>query len=95
MEFDKLAGVPIAAIRRTSNSSQTQYVKLDLSSLQKADEATRRTLNYEDDKQTLADLEKQHGKLYVFGVMGKYQGAFVAMDAAQNLIATFGQRDLH
>ncbi|QMT31693.1 hypothetical protein [Alysiella filiformis] len=92
-EFDKLAGVPIAAIH--PENGVTHYAKLDLSSLQKADEATRRTLNYEDDKQTLADLEKQHGKLYVFGVMGKYQGAFVAMDAAQNLIATFGQRDLH
>lgn len=92
-EFGQLAGVPIAAVG--SHNGAMQFVKLDVSHLQKADKEVRRTMTYEEDKQALADLEKQHGKLYVFGVMGKYQGAFVAMDEKQNLIATFGQRDLH
>lgn len=92
-EFGRLAGVPIAAIG--TRNGETQFMKLDLPHLEKANTEVRRTMNYEDDKQALANLEKQHGKLYVFGVMGKYQGVFVAMDEKQNLVGTFGQRDLH
>lgn len=92
-QFSQLAGVPIAAIKQ--NQGEMEFVKLALSHLEKADNEARQTMSYEEDKQALANLEKQHGKLYVFGVMGKYQGLFVAMDAQQNLRATFGQRDLH
>lgn len=91
--FSKLAGVPIAAISK--RQGQTEYHTLNSTNLQKADAEARRTMTYEDDKQALANLEKQHGKLYVFGVMGKYQGLFVALDEKQNLVGTFGQRDLH
>lgn len=91
--FSQLAGVPIAAISK--NQGETEYHTLSKTHLEKADKEARRTMTYEDDKQALANLEKQHGKLYVFGVMGKYQGVFVALDEQQNLIATFGQRDLH
>lgn len=92
-QFSQLQGVPIAAIG--THNGEMQFVKLDLSHLEKANAEVRRTMNYEDDKQALANLEKQHGKLYVFGVMGKYQGVFVAVDEKQNLVGTFGQRDLH
>lgn len=92
-ELGRLAGVPITTIHK--HNGVTHYAKLGLSDLKKADQMARQNMAYEDDKQALANLEKQHGKLYVFGVMGKYQGAFVAMDEKQNLIATFGQRDLH
>lgn len=92
-ELGQLANVPLATM--STHNGEMQYVKPDLSNLEKADAEARRTMTYEEDKQALAELDKAHGKLYVFGVMGKYQGMFVAVDAQQNLIGTFGQRDLH
>ncbi|ULJ60495.1 hypothetical protein [Wielerella bovis] len=92
-EFGQLADVPIATIHK--RNSTTHHAKLNLADLKNADKMVRQTMVYDEDKQALADLEKQHGQLYVFGVMGKYQGVFVALDEKQNLIGTFGQRDLH
>ena len=51
-------------------------------------------MSYDDDKAHLAELDKQYGKLYILAVVGKYQGAYVALDAQQNMVAIFGQRDL-
>lgn len=93
VEFDKLAGVPIAAIHRQNGT--THYTKLDLNGLAKSDTVVRRELIYPEDKQALIDLEQAHGKVYVFGLLGKYQGMYVVLDEKQNLVGTFGQRDLH
>lgn len=91
--FGQLAGVPIAALSRENN----QFVFRDVSDadIQMADQSARRTMNYDEDKAALAAIEKQHGAVKIFAVLGKYQGIFVALDTQRNIVATFGQRDLH
>lgn len=92
-EYNTLAGVPMLAYH--GGKASAQYQAVDLAFLEQADAVTRQTLQYEDDKQTLKELDKQYGKLYILSAMGKYQGVFVALNKNIHVIATFGQRDLH
>lgn len=94
-EFKKIAGVPVAILAQDSDNQGYIFQKITLSDLQKADASTRATMSYQEDKDTLATLEQQHGKLYVFGLMGKYQGIYVGLNEQMDLVATFGQKDLH
>lgn len=90
--FSQLAGVPIASLHRDNN--QFVYQKVSDADMEIANKEARRTMNYDDDKAVLANIEKQHGKVYVFSVLGKYQGVFVALNAQHEIVGTFGQRDL-
>lgn len=92
-EYATLAGVPMLAYH--GGESTTQYQAVDLAFLEKADATTRQGLQYEDDKKALRELDKQYDKLYILSAMGKYQGVFVALDKDMQVVATFGQRDLH
>lgn len=91
-QFSQLGGVPIAAYQQHNNINE--FVPLNETLLAMGDKTARETMSYDDDKARLAELDKQHGKLYILAVVGKYQGAYVALDAQQNMVATFGQRDL-
>lgn len=91
-DLGTLAGVPIAFYDPSKQPSP--FVKLTVTMLEQGDKVTRMEMSYQEDKDKLAALEQEHGKLYVFAILGKYQGAYVALDAQLNLIAVFGQRDL-
>lgn len=91
-QFSQLAGVPIATL--VGGGEQSSFREVSDSDIQAADKETRRTMNYDDDKAALANIEQQHGKVNVFAVLGKYQGVYVALDAKRNIVGTFGQRDL-
>lgn len=90
--FQLLAGVPLLNNQRHLG---TIFGAIDLDTIQKGDAHARRDLSYDDDKTRLAEIEREHGKVYIFAVLGKYQGMYVAMNDKMEIVATFGQRDLH
>ncbi|MDO4433162.1 MAG: hypothetical protein Q4B82_01085 [Alysiella sp.] len=95
-QFSQVGHVPVVFYQRTKEQ-QAVFSPLTLADLQLANQNVRHYMTYDDDKHILAELDKQYGenKVYVFAIMGKYQGAFVAMDAQLNVVRIFGQRDLH
>lgn len=76
-------------------TKETPYVGLDksLTTIQETDKITRLSLDAED-KTTLENLEKTHGKLYVVAVLAKYNGAYFALDEKLQLVAKFGEKPL-
>lgn len=94
--FSQLGGVPLVTyhIKFLDNKSQNSFEPLTLAHLQGLDKEVRRTMQHEEDKQYLIQLDKQYGQVYLISVLGKYQGAFVALDKDMNMIDIFGQRDL-
>lgn len=93
--FSQIEGVPVVFYHQVDG--KITFSALTLENIRMADKIVRHGIAYDDDKQILAELDKQYGqdKVYVFTIMGKYQGAFVAMDEQLNVIRIFGQRDLH
>ncbi|XXQ68029.1 hypothetical protein ACKLNO_10540 [Neisseriaceae bacterium B1] len=94
--FSTLGGVPLATFHAkiANGKQQSAFEPLTLAHLQDLDKKVRQTMRYEDDKQHLVQLDKQYGQVYVMSVLGKYQGALVALDKDMKMIGVFGQRDL-
>lgn len=90
-QFSRLGGVPI--LEDIETTQQISYQPLSFSALEARDQYTRKILVYAEDKASLATLEKEHGRLYIMKVLGKYQGVYVALDKDLNVIALFGQRE--
>lgn len=90
--YSKWGGLPVA-VYSPSSSKQTPYQTLgnSLHVIQETDQATRLSLDA-NDKATLADLEKTHGKLYVVAVLAKYNGAYFALNPELQLVAKFGEK---
>lgn len=76
-------------------SMQVSYQPLDksLPIIESTDKVTRSELSPED-KASLENLEKIHGKLYVLAVLAKYNGAYFALSPDLKFVAKFGEKPM-
>lgn len=93
-EYGQWGRLPVA-VYSPNVSKQMPYQTLpnSLNAIQETDKATRLSLNAED-KATLENLEKTHGKLYVIAVLAKYNGAYFVLDENLQLVAKFGEKPM-
>lgn len=87
----RLDGVPVAVQSRAADGSAS-FVSLAQAGNQvaEADASSRRNIKGED-RLLLNQLEVQHGKVYVFSVVGKYRRAFIAVDKDFRVVGKFGE----
>ncbi|WP_169798124.1 hypothetical protein [Moraxella oblonga] len=93
-DYSKWGELPVA-VYSPSVSRQAPYQTLSnsLNIIQETDKITRPSLSA-DDKATLENLEKTHGKLYVIAVLAKYNGAYFALNQELQLVAKFGEKPI-
>lgn len=85
-----LAGVPLTVFYR-QNYIKPQNASAEL--LQKADRLAREAMSPTEIGQ-LKILERQHGGVYVFAVMGKYTGAFIVLDREFKYLDKIGEKEV-
>jgi len=92
-QLSRLEGIPIAGlhVRGTIKSYDTVQQSLDV--VEQADKLSRQTAakNTPQVQAELVNLEKQHGKLYMLSMMGKYTGAYIVLDKDFNFVAKLGE----
>lgn len=93
--YGTLAKLPIV-MYNPSNKTKP-YARLDelSSSIASTDVATRKNIwANADDANALKQIEAKYGKVYVIGVMAKYNGAYIALDKDYRFVAKFGEKPI-
>lgn len=92
--YSTWGGLPVMVYApEISRQAPYQSLAKTLSAIEQTDKVTRSSMN-DEDKATLADLEKTHGKLYVVAVLAKYNGAYFVFDANFQLVSKFGEKPI-
>lgn len=87
-------GLPVVYLSPNFNTDKIDYIdlaKVDSKRLLELDKIVRHSLN-EEEKKELAELEKQHGSLWIFAMMGKYRGAYFVLNKNFEIIAKIGEK---
>ena len=90
----KWHGLPVVYYHYLPEKDDVEYVdlaKMDKEILLEVEKTVRFSMN-EKEKEQLAELEKTHGKLWAFAIMGKYRGAFLILDKDFQIIAKIGEK---
>jgi propeptide pepSY amd peptidase M4 len=91
--LSEIEGKPFAGLVIKNN--EAVYVNLhDAANLvETVDKLGRRSLDKQESDQ-LAALEKQHGKVFVISLAGKYMGAYLILDKNLNFIEKIGEKPM-
>lgn len=87
-------GLPVVYFSPRTDSDEIDYLdlsKMDEKQLLEIEKIVRFSMN-EEEKAQLAELEKTHGKLWAFAIMGKYTGAFLILDKDFQILTKIGEK---
>ena len=92
-KLSRLEGIPIAALHVHGTTKSYDAIGQSLDVVKRADKMARQTManNAKQVQAELTDLEKQHGKLYVLSMMGKYTGAYIVLNKDFSFVAKLGE----
>ena len=92
-KLSRLEGIPIAALHVHGTIKSYDAIGQSLDVVKRADKMARQTManNAKQVQAELTDLEKQHGKLYVLSMMGKYTGAYIVLNKDFSFVAKLGE----
>ena len=92
-KLSRLEGIPIAALHVHGTTKSYDAIGQSLDVVERADKMARQTManNAKQVQAELTDLEKQHGKLYVLSMMGKYTGAYIVLNKDFSFVAKLGE----
>ena len=91
-KLSRLEGVAIASMGMKDGQQVYLNIKQTPELFVKADQIARRAMKDSQEQVQLAAVEKQHGKVFVLSIMGKYTGAYIILDKNLNYLTIIGEK---
>ena len=79
-KLSRLEGVAIASMGIKDGQQVYLNIKQTPEVFVKSDQIARRAMKDSQEQAQLTAIEKQHGKVFVLSIMGKYTGAYIILD---------------
>lgn len=94
-QYSKLGKLPVALYNPINTTQPYATLETMPTTIQSTDIITRKTLLANtNDAQALHNIESKYGKVYVIGLMAKYNGAYIALDENYAFVAKFGEKPI-
>lgn len=90
--LSKIEGVAIAGMVNKDGKATYLDIHKTPDLMATVDKVGRLSMKDEQDKAQLAELEKQHGKVFVMSTVGKYTGAYIILDKNLNYLTKIGEK---
>ena len=91
-KLSRLEGVAIASMGMKDGQQVYLNIHQTPDMFVKADQIARRSLKDSQELAQLVAIEKQHGKVFVLSVIGKYTGAYIILDKNLNYLTKIGEK---
>jgi fimbrial assembly protein, serogroup I len=91
-KLSRLEGVAIASMGMKDGQQVYLNIHQTPDMFVKADQIARRSLRDSQEQAQLMVIEKQHGKVFVLSVIGKYTGAYIILDKNLNYLTKIGEK---
>ena len=91
-KLSRLEGVAIASMGMKDGQQVYLNIHQTPDMFVKADQIARRSLRDSQEQAQLMVIEKQHGKVFVLSVIGKYTGAYMILDKNLNYLTKIGEK---
>lgn len=91
-KLSRLEGVAIASMGIKDGQQVYLNIKQTPEVFVKSDQIARRTMKDSQEQAQLTATEKQHGKVFVLSIMGKYTGAYIILDRNLNYLTKIGEK---
>ena len=91
-DYSKLETVPVVVYRSINGKESYTATTNAMIELNAADKITRDSMGDAADRLALQAIERQHGKVWVLAIMGKYTGAYIVVDKNFNFLGKIGEK---
>ena len=91
-KLSRLEGVAIASMGMKDGQQVYLNIHQTPDMFVKADQIARRAMKDSQEQAQLTAIEKQHGKVFVLSIMGKYTGAYIILDRNLNYLTKIGEK---
>lgn len=93
--YGKLGKLPVAIYNPSNKTRPYSILSTMPNAILDTDIITRKAISANaDDAHALQDIESKYGKVYIIGLMAKYNGAYIALDENYAFVAKFGEKPI-